>query len=75
MERTTILPYEWFNKMVRVSAYSGEERRSEIDSEGISEPQHVMVRDYVGRLVNADGIGLLLVLQGGKASSFLQVPP
>jgi hypothetical protein len=36
MERTTILPYEWFNKTVRVSAYSGEERRPEIDSEGIS---------------------------------------
>ena len=29
MERTTTLPYEWFNKMVRVSAYSGEERRSD----------------------------------------------
>lgn len=38
MERTTILPYEWFNKTVRVSAYSGEERRPEIDNEGISEP-------------------------------------
>jgi hypothetical protein len=67
MERTTILPYEWFNKTVRVSAYSGEERRPEIDSEGISEPQHVMVRDYVGRLVNADETGLLLVLRGGKS--------
>ena len=65
MERTTILPYEWFNKMVRVSAYSGEERRSEFDCEGISEPQHVMVRDYVGRLVNADETGLLLVLRRG----------
>jgi hypothetical protein len=80
MERTTILPYEWFNKMVRVSAYSGEERRSEIDSEGISEPQHVMVRDYVGWLVNADETGLLLVLQGGKslflsASTVLSVHP
>ena len=79
MERTTILPYEWFN-MVRVSAYSGEERRSEIDSEGISEPQHVMVRDYVGRLVNADETGLLLVLRGGKslflsASAVLSVHP
>ena len=68
MERTTILPYEWFNKTVRVSAYSGEERRpEEIDSEGISEPQHVMVREYVGRLVNADQTGLLLVLRGGKS--------
>jgi hypothetical protein len=67
MERTTILPYEWFNKTVRVSAYSGEERRPEIDNEGISEPQHVMVRDYVGRLVNADETGLLLVLRGGKS--------
>jgi hypothetical protein len=67
MERATILPYEWFNKTVRVSAYSGEERRPEIDSEGISEPQHVMVRDYVGRLVNADETGLLLVLRGGKS--------
>ena len=80
MERTTILPYEWFNKMVRVSAYSGEERRSEIDCEGISEPQHVMVRDYVGRLVNADETGLLLVLRGGKslflsASAVLSVHP
>ena len=80
MERTTILPYEWFNKMVRVSAYSGEERRSEIDREGISEPQHVMVRDYVGRLVNADETGLLLVLRGGKslflsASAVLSVHP
>ena len=43
MERTTILPYEWFNKSVRVAAYSGEERRPEIDNEGISEPQHVML--------------------------------
>ena len=67
MERTTILPYEWFNKTVRVSAYSGEERRPEIDSEGISEPQHVMVRDYVGRLVNADETGLLLVLRVDKS--------
>jgi hypothetical protein len=67
MERTTILPYEWFNKSVRVAAYSGEERRPEIDNEGISEPQHVMVRDYVGRLVNADETGLLLVLRGGKS--------
>ena len=67
MERTTILPYEWFNKTVRVSAYSGEGRRPEIDNEGISEPQHVMVRDYVGRLVNADETGLLLVLRGGKS--------
>ena len=38
MERTTILPYEWFNKRVRVAAYSGEERSPEIDNEGISEP-------------------------------------
>jgi hypothetical protein len=67
MERTTILPYEWFNKSVRVAAYSGEERRPEIDNEGISEPQHVMVRDYVGWLVNADETGLLLVLRGGKS--------
>ena len=67
MERTTILPYEWFNKTVRVSAYSGEERRFEIDREGISEPQHVMVSDYIGRLVNADETGLLLVLRGGKS--------
>jgi hypothetical protein len=67
MERTTILPYEWFNKSVRVVAYSGEERRPEIDNEGLSEPQHVMVRDYVGRLVNADETGLLLVLRGGKS--------
>ena len=64
----------------RVSAYSGEERRSEIDSEGISEPQHVMVRDYVGRLLNADETGLLLVLRGGKslflsASAVLSVHP
>ena len=61
-------------------SYSGEERRSEIDSEGISEPQHVMVRDYVGRLVNADETGLLLVLRGGKslflsASAVLSVHP
>ena len=67
VERTTILPYEWFNKTVRVSAYSGEERRPEIDNEGISEPQHVMVREYVGRLVNADETGFLLVLRGGKS--------
>jgi hypothetical protein len=80
MERTTILPYEWFNKTVRVSAYSGEERRPEIDNEGISEPQHVMVRDYVGRLVNADETGLLLVLRGGKtlflpANAVMSVQP
>ena len=80
MERTTILPYEWFNKSVRVAAYSGEERRPEIDNEGISEPQHVMVGHYVGRLVNADETGLLLVLRGGKslflsASAVMSVQP
>ena len=80
MERTTILPYEWFNKTVRVSAYSGEERRPEIDNEGISEPQQVMVRDYLGRLVNADETGLLLVLGGGislflSANAVLNVQP
>jgi hypothetical protein len=53
-----------------VSAYSGEERRPEIDNEGISEPQQVMVRDYLGRLVNADETGLLLVLGGGKSLFF-----
>ncbi len=80
MERTTILPYEWFNKTVRVSAYSGEGRRPEIDNEGISEPQQVMVRDYLGRLVNADETGLLLVLGGGislflSANAVLSVQP
>jgi hypothetical protein len=80
MERTTILPYEWFNKTVRVSAYSGEERRPEIDNKGVSEPQHVMARDYVGRLVNADETGLLLVLRGGKslflpANAIMSVQP
>jgi hypothetical protein len=63
-----------------VAAYSGEERKPEIDNEGISEPQHVMVRDYVGRLVNADETGLLLVLRGGKslflsASAVMSVQP
>ena len=74
MERTAILPYGWVNKTVRVSAYSGEERRPEIDNEGISEPQHVMVREYVGRLVNADETGFFWCYEEAKASSYLEMP-
>jgi hypothetical protein len=46
---------------------SKQERRPEIDNEGISEPQHVMAGDYIGWLVNADETGLLLVVRGGKS--------
>jgi hypothetical protein len=80
MERPSVLPYDWFNRTVMVEAYSGEERSLSTDEEGISGVSHVMVRKYVGQLVNADPAGLLLVLRGERmlflsASSILSVEP
>jgi hypothetical protein len=80
MERPSMVPYEWFNRLVMVEAYSGEERSPTTDAEGISGVSHVMVRRYVGRLVNADPAGMVLVLNRERmlflsASAILSVEP
>jgi hypothetical protein len=81
IERSTVLPYEWFNRTVLVEAYSGEERSHDAeDYEGIGGVSHVMVRKYVGRLLNADPAGLVIALRSGRmiflaASAILSVEP
>jgi hypothetical protein len=80
MERPSMVPYDWFNQVVMVEAYSGEERSHTTDAEGISGVSHVMVRRYVGRLVNADPAGMVLVLESERllflsASAILSVEP
>jgi hypothetical protein len=80
MEGPSVLPYDWFNRIVMVEAYSGEERSHSTDDEGISGVSHVMVRKYVGRLLNASPDGMLLVLKSERmiflsASALLSVEP
>ena len=80
MERPSMVPYDWFNRLVMVEAYSGEERSPTTDAEGISGVSHVMVRRYVGRLVNADPAGMVLVLNSERmlflsAGAILSVEP
>jgi len=81
MERMSVLPYDWFNKLVRVEAYSGETPYPfESDRGGISDPTPVRVRNYFGRLENADITGLVLGLQGERriflsANAILSVEP
>ena len=80
MEQPSMLPYDWFNRVVMVEAYSGEERSPTTDAEGISGVSHVMVRRYVGRLVNANLAGMVLVLEGERmlflsATAVLSVEP
>ncbi len=38
MERMSVLPYDWFNKIVRVEAYSGETTHPFASASGISDP-------------------------------------
>lgn len=81
MERSTALPFDWFNRTVLVEAYSGEERSQDADDEaGIGAVSHVMVRKYVGHLLNADPAGLVIALKSGRmiflaASALLSVEP
>ena len=80
MEGPSVLPYDWFNRVVMVEAYSGEERGHFTDEEGVSGVSHVMVRKYVGRLMNANPAGMVLVLKGERmiflsASAVLSVEP
>jgi hypothetical protein len=70
MERLCVLPYDWFNKLVRVEAYSGETTHPFPSGSGISDPTPVRVRNYFGRLENADIAELVLVL-GGEQRIFL----
>ncbi len=70
MERLSVLPYDWFNKLVRVEAYSGETTHPFPFGSGISDPTPVRVRNYFGRLENADITGLILML-GGERRIFL----
>ena len=66
MERTSVLPYDWFNNIVRVEAYSGETTHPLSSASSISDPTLVRVRNYFGRLENADITGLVLELQGER---------
>jgi hypothetical protein len=80
MEQPSMVPYDWFNQIVMVEAYSGEERSHTTDAEGISGVSHVMVRRYLGRLLNANLAGMVLVLEGERmlflsASAVLSVEP
>jgi len=80
MERMSVLPYEWFNKPVRVEAYSGETTHPFASASSISDPTPVRVRNYFGRLESADITGLVLGLQGERriflsASAVLSVEP
>jgi hypothetical protein len=81
MERMSVLPYDWFNKLVRVEAYSGETTHPLVASgSGISDPTRVRVRNYFGRLENADITGLVLGFQGERriflsANAILSVEP
>jgi hypothetical protein len=78
MERMSVLPYDWFDKLVRVEAYSGETTHPLASVSSISDPTPVRVRNYFGRLTNADITGLVLKLQGERliflsASAILSV--
>ena len=80
MERMSVLPYEWFNKPVRVEAYSGETTHPFEVPGGISDPTLARVRNYFGRLESADITGIVLGLQGERriflpASAVLSVEP
>ncbi len=80
MERMSVLPYDWFNKLVRVEAYSGETTHPFPSGSGISDPTPVRVRNCFGRLENADITGLVLVLGGERriflsAAAILSVEP
>ena len=80
MEQLSMLPHDWLNRSVMVEAYSGEERSHTTDIEGISDASHVMVRRYVGQLVNVNPAGMLLVLTGERklflsASAVLSIEP
>jgi hypothetical protein len=66
MERMSVLPYEWFNKPVRVEAYSGETLHPFTVPGGISDPTLARVRNYFGQLESADITGLVLGLQGER---------
>jgi hypothetical protein len=80
MERLSMLPQDWLNRIVIVEAYSGEERSHTTDTEGISGVSHVMVRRYVGRLANVNPAGMILELTGDRklflsASAILSIEP
>jgi hypothetical protein len=80
MERLSVLPYDWYNKLVRVEAYSGETTHPFASAGGISDPTPVRVRNYFGRLENADITGLVLGLRGERriflsANAILSVEP
>jgi len=80
VERMSVLPYEWFNKPVRVEAYSGETTHPFEVPGGISDLTLARVRNYFGRLESADITGLVLGLQGERriflsASAVLSVEP
>lgn len=80
MERMSVLPYDWFNKPVRVEAYGGETTHPLASGSGISDPTPVRVRNYFGRLKNADITGLVLGLRGERriflsANAILSVEP
>jgi len=59
----SVLPYDWFNKLVRVEAYSGETTHPFAYGSGVSDPTPVRVRNYFGRIENADISGIILVLR------------
>ena len=80
MERMSALPYDWFNKLVRVEAYGGETTHPLAFGSGISDPTLVRVRNYFGRLENADITGIVLELQGERriflsANAILSIEP
>jgi hypothetical protein len=80
MERMSVLPYDWFNKFVKMEAYSGETIHPFAFESGISDPAPVRVRNYFGRLESADITGLVLELRGERriflsASAILSVEP
>jgi hypothetical protein len=64
MERMSVLPDDWFNRLVKVEAYSGETIHPFAFDSGISDPAPVRVRNYFGRLESADMTGLVLALRG-----------
>jgi hypothetical protein len=66
MERMSVLPDDWFNRLVKVEAYSGETIHPFAFDSGISDPAPVRVRNYFGRLESADMTGLVLALRGER---------
>ena len=54
MEGMSVLPYDWFSKLVRVEAYGGETTHPFAAAGGIGDPTPVRVRNYSGRLETAD---------------------